>query len=64
MEKYFKRTKKYFAKHHVFSSLVHALGGIGFGILIARPVAGEHPLRWGVSFLALTLVGHWWAATR
>ncbi len=53
-----KKIEKYFAKHPTYNAIVHAAGGIGVGILIARPFAGEHPVRWGIFFLALSLAGH------
>lgn len=64
MTKYFKRMIKYFSKHQQFADVVHAVGGVGLGIILARPLAGEHPVRWGLAFLLLALIGHWWAATR
>jgi len=40
---------------------VHVLGGIGIGFLLAYPVAGVHPVRWGLLFLGLSIAGHVWA---
>jgi hypothetical protein len=40
------------------SALVNILSGIGIGILLSRPLAGDHPLRWGLAILALSLLGH------
>ena len=50
---------KYYTKHPMYADTIHVLGGIGFGIILARPLAGEHPVRWGVAFLVLSLAGHW-----
>lgn len=55
---------KFFAKNPKFNSLVHLLAGMGIGFLLTYPVAGSHPVRWGVGFLALAVLGHVWAATR
>lgn len=63
MEKYYKRMMKYFSKNPHFNGLTHVLAGMGIGFLLAYPLAGAHPVRWGVAFLALGLLGHWWAAT-
>ena len=41
--------------------MIHALGGIGLGILIASPMANPHPVRWGVVFLIASLLGQIYA---
>ena len=53
-----KEIKKYFANHVHYNSTVHVLAGIGIGILITYPLVGSHPIRWGVTFLALGILGH------
>lgn len=58
MEKYIRDIEKYFSKHVHYNAIVHAIGGIGIGILIARPFAGVHPMRWGVALLVVALLGH------
>ena len=48
-----------FAKEHpYYNSFVHLLIGTGFGILITYPYIGDHPVRWGVGFIALGVLGH------
>ena len=48
-----------FAKNNpVYVAVIHAIGGIGIGILIASSVAGVHPVRWGVAFIIVSLLGH------
>lgn len=47
----------YFKKHVLYNSAVHVLGGIGVGILIARPYI-VNPVRWGVGLLVISLVAH------
>ena len=48
-------------KHPEYNAMVHGVGGLGIGILIASPVAGVHPLRWGIALLAISLLGHLYA---
>lgn len=57
----YKRADKYFSKHVWFNSTVHAIGGIGVGILIASPIIGAHPVRWGVTLLVISALGHIYA---
>lgn len=53
-----KKIAKFFVKYPEYNAIVHALGGIGVGILITYPFVGSHPVRWGTGFLALALLGH------
>ena len=48
-------------KHPTYNAMVHAIGGIGIGILIASPVAGIHPVRFGIAFMIVSLLGHAYA---
>lgn len=57
-----KKIVKYMSKHPHYNAGVHWLGGVGLGFLLAYPVAREHPVRWGVAFLVLSLLGHLKAA--
>lgn len=61
MQKFYKKMLTYFAKHSNYNAYVHFLGGIGVGFLLAYPVTGIHPVRWGLFFLGLSLTGHIWA---
>ena len=61
MEKILRRAEKYFSRHTSYNALIHAVAGIGIGFLLAYPVAQTHPVRWGVAFLALGVLGHLWA---
>lgn len=66
MEIFFKSRKKamkYFKNHVEYNAGVHMLGGVGLGILIASPLANPHPVRWGISFLILSLLGHLYTIT-
>ena len=60
---FFKRGEKYFRQHPALNALTHACGGIGIGILITYPFAGLHPVRWGVFFIVLSVLGHLYAGT-
>ncbi|MBI3385461.1 hypothetical protein HY031_00030 [Candidatus Gottesmanbacteria bacterium] len=64
MTKYYKRAMKYFEKHPNTNSFIHVIGGIGIGFLLTYPLAGSHPVRWGIAFLVLSVLGHVWAATQ
>ena len=64
MQKFYKKMLKYFAKNSSYNSFVHFLGGLGVGFLLAYPIAGIHPVRWGLAFIGLSLAGHVWAGYR
>jgi len=40
------------------NSFVNILIGFGLGILLSRPLALDHPVRWGVGILAAGLIGY------
>ncbi|HEX8966104.1 MAG TPA: hypothetical protein VF820_06765 [Patescibacteria group bacterium] len=56
--KYRKKAMLYFGHHVEYNAFVHVLAGIGLGILIASPIAFPHPVRWALTLLALSIVGH------
>ena len=64
MAKYIKATMNYFGKHVEYNSAVNILLGIGIGALLTYPIAGAHPVRFGLVFLILGILGHVWAATQ
>lgn len=49
---------KYMSKRPVYNACVHVVLGIGIGFLLAYSVVGIHPVRWGVAFIVLGLLGH------
>ncbi len=53
-----KQIMKYFGKHVTYNSVIHAIGGMGVGIILARPMAGDHPIRWGVTLIVISILGH------
>ena len=53
-----KNSEKYFSRHPYTNALVHLVGGVGVGILITYPMVGTHPVRWGVTLIALAFIGH------
>jgi len=52
---------KYFTKHPAFNSLVHLIGGIGIGALLAFPIFGMHIVRWRITLLVVAFIGHLYA---
>lgn len=55
------KINKYFAKNPWYNAIVHLIGGMGIGILITHPIVDPHPLRWGLTFISLSFLGHLWA---
>lgn len=53
-----KKIESYFKKHPYYNSVVHLLIGAGVGVLVTYPFIGIHPLRWGVGFLILGVLGY------
>ncbi len=53
-----KKALAFAKKHPVYIATIHAIGGIGVGIIIASPLAGTHPVRWGFAFIVVSLIGH------
>lgn len=47
---------KYLSQHPLYTACLYFIVGIGFGILISRPL-GVHPVRYGVALLAIGIVG-------
>jgi hypothetical protein len=64
MARYYKNAMKYFSKNPDQNAFVHLMGGVGLGFLLAYPVVGEHPVRWGGFFVGLAVVGLIWAGTQ
>ena len=54
----YKQIEAYFKQYPRFNSAVHVLMGMGVGILLTYPLVGGHPVRWGMTLLALGLAGH------
>ncbi|MBI2404820.1 hypothetical protein HYV22_01420 [Candidatus Gottesmanbacteria bacterium] len=63
-ENYQRRAINYFSKYPNYNALVHLVAGMGLGFILTYPLAGTHPVRWGVAFVALSVVGHWWAGRK
>jgi len=57
----YKKIYKYFSAHPMVNSCTHILIGVGVGILITYPLVVTHPVRWGVTFLGLGIVGYVYA---
>ncbi len=56
-----KKAMKYMSQHVEYNALIHALGGISIGLLIASPLAHPHPVRWALVFGGLSILGHIYA---
>lgn len=56
-----KKAEKYMVKNPKFNEVVHALGGIGVGILLTNSAFNPRPVRWAAFFIILALAGHWYA---
>lgn len=61
MIKYMKKVLAFVKKHPAYIGAIHAIGGVGVGILIASTLAGAHPVRWGIAFIIVSLIGHLYA---
>ena len=61
MVKNYRNAMKYFGKYPDQNAFVHLLGGVGIGFMLTYPVAGIHPVRWGLIFLLMAVVGYLWA---
>ncbi len=54
----YKQINQYFKNHVYYNSAMHVLAGIGVGMLLTYPLAGSHPVRWGIAFIVLGVLGH------
>lgn len=55
---YYEKATKYFSKHVIYNSTIHAIGGMAIGVLIARPFDGGHPLKLALILGAIAILGH------
>ena len=55
---WYQNTMKYFSKHPFYNAMIHFSGGIGIGVLVARPFDSGHPLQLALIFIAIAVVGH------
>lgn len=53
-----KKIEQYLKSHPMYSAAIHAIAGIGVGILITYPLVGAHPVRWGLTLLVIGILGH------
>lgn len=60
----YKTIEQYFKNHAMYSVVVHVLIGVGVGMLLTYPLAGEHPVRWGVALLVAGVLGHLYPLTQ
>jgi len=55
--KMYRKALKYFSKRPLYNSVVHVIAGIGIGFLLTYSIAGIHPVRWGIAFIVIALLG-------
>jgi len=53
-----KNAISYYKKHPFYNALIHLLAGAAIGILVAYPIVGAHPLRWGLILLLVVVLGY------
>ncbi len=53
-----KKATSFAKKHPVYVSTIHAIGGIGLGIIIAPLLATLNPTGWGLALIGISLIGH------
>ncbi len=54
---WYEKQNKYFSKHVMYTSVIHAVAGVGFGLIIARPFV-DRPVMWGLILLGIGTLGH------
>ena len=53
-----KQMLKYFKSHPRYNSFVHAIIGMGVGVMITYPLVGVHPVKWGAVLLGIGILAH------
>jgi len=56
-----KKISRYFSKHVFVNSFVHIVIGAGLGVLLTHGIFDPHPVRFGIIFLVLGVVGYIYA---
>ena len=56
-----KKAMRFMKKHPTYTASIHAIGGVGIGMLIASPLAGVYPFRFGIVFIIIAALGHIYA---
>ena len=59
---YRKHAITFFSKHVEYNALVHVLGGIGLGIIVAGFTL-PNQVNWALGLLALSVLGHLYTLT-
>lgn len=44
--------------HPIYNAVVHAIGGMAIGVLIARPLDQGHPVQLASILAAIAILGH------
>ena len=59
---YRRRAIGFFTRHVEYNALVHVLGGIGLGLILASFVYPEQ-INWALGLLAISILGHLYTLT-
>lgn len=57
-----KRAITFFSKHVEYNALVHVLGGVGLGVLIAG-FTFPNQINWALGLLGVSILGHLYTLT-
>jgi hypothetical protein len=58
--KIWKKGVKSMAKYPWMNAWAHLVAGVGIGILFARPLAADHPMRWGIGLIIVAVLMHFY----
>lgn len=56
-----KKGMDYLKKHPAYNASIHALGGLGVGMIVASTIASSHIVLWGMALIVVSLLGHLYA---
>ncbi len=59
---YRKRALSFFSKHVEYNALVHVLGGIGLGVILAEFIF-PYQVQWALGLLFISILGHLYTLT-
>lgn len=54
----YRKIEQYLKNHVIYNSTIHVIAGIGVGMLVTYPLVGNHPVRWGIAFIVVGILGH------
>ena len=56
-----KKAMAFMKKHPVYHATIHALGGLGLGIIIAHYFSDLNLMLWGIILIIVAVIGHIYA---